>query len=326
MRFIITGGLGFVGFNLINEIVSRNDKEIIVLHLPNEDKSIISHKNIKFVEGNILDINLLSSLIEKDDIVIHLAGIIDIAKGNEEKVMSINYEGTKIVSDICFNKKATLIYVSTVHALKPTLKGKIDENCPLNVDAKRGIYEESKSKATQYIYSLIDKGLDARIIFPSAITGPNDYKHGQITQAIHMLTKGNMPFYMKGGYSFVDVRDVAKSIYEVAISGKNGDKYIVSSRYISIKEMMKLIDEIDNKKRFRIYVPIFLIRLAVPLLTLIAKRNNKKPIFTKTMLDTVLSNGDFDNSKMIHDLKIEPRDLKITLKDTIDFLKENIKS
>lgn len=326
MRFIITGGLGFVGYNLINEIAINSNTEIIVLHLPNEDKSIIQHKNVKFVQGNILDHKLLNSLIQKDDIVIHLAGIIDIAKGNEDNVMLINYEGTKIISDICFNKNATLIYVSTVHALKPPLKGKIDENCPLNVDAKRGIYEESKSKATQHIYSLINKGLDARIIFPSAITGPNDYKYGQISQAVNMLVKGNMPFYMKGGYSFVDVRDVCKAIHKVAINGKKGDKYIVSNSYISIKQLMKLVDQIENKKRFRIYIPIFLIRLAVPLLTIHAKRNNKKPIFTKTMLDTVLSNGEFDNRKMINDLDVKPCDLKITIEDTINFLKENIKS
>lgn len=320
MKIILTGALGHVGINVLNILREKTDIGITCLVLPNEDISRIKHDNINFVKGDIRDEKLINELIEKDDVVIHLAGIIEIGKGKEELVMSVNYMGTKIVSEACFNKGARLTYISSVHTLEANKKGKIDENCRLNIDAKRGIYEESKSKATEYVYDLIEKGLDARIVFPSAIIGPYDYKVGEITGALYMLYQGKIPFYIKGGYSFVDVRDVARCIYEITFNGQKGDKCIVSNRYISIKELMELSDKVNNKKHFRLYCPIPLVYIGIPFLSLHAKINKRKPIFTKTMLETVLSNGDFDNSKMKEKYNIEPIDLAQSIKDTIDFI------
>lgn len=321
----ITGASGHIGNVIIKELSNNYKDEVSItcLLLENDNANYLKDFDLDIIRGNICDRELMFKLIKKNDIVIHLAGIISTSNKNKDLMYNVNYLGSKNIADACFKNKARLIYVSSVHVLNCE-NATIDENASLNVSSHRGEYEKTKALATSYIKDLFDNGLDGLIFYPSAIIGPFDYLLGETSRSIINIYNGKYPFYLNGGYSFVDVRDVSKMIVKGALSKNlSRQSYIISNGYISVKDLILYTSSLSKKpKKHLIYVPLFLVYIALPFISLFAKISKKKVIFSKNMVKTITSNGSFNISKIKKDLDYTPTDLHTTIKDTVEFLKE----
>ena len=91
-----------------------------------------------------------------------------------------------------------------------------------------------------------------------------------------------------------------------------------------IKDIFKIIDKYVKTKKIPI-IPIFLAKIFLPLLTFIAKKKKIKPLYTKYSLFTLGINDNFSHEKASKLLHFYPRDISITIKDTIEYLKTFIK-
>lgn len=112
------------------------------------------------------------------------------------------------------------------------------------------------------------KGLNACIIHPSGIIGPNDYGNSHLTQLIKKVTDGKFFACVKGGYDFVDVRDVADGVINACKTGNKGECYILSNRYITIKELCDLVCDVQKRKKIKLVLPITVAKLIAPLFEL----------------------------------------------------------
>ena len=152
---------------------------------------------------------------------------------------------------------AKLVYVSSVHAIpeKPN-NDLITEVTNFNPDDVYGLYAKTKAEAAKYVMDAIkNKNLNACIIHPSGIIGPNDFGNSHLTQLIKVVSNGKLFACVKGGYDFVDVRDVAKGVTNACKNGIKGECYILSNRYITIKELCDLICDLQKRKRIVENVP-----------------------------------------------------------------------
>lgn len=85
------------------------------------------------------------------------------------------------------------------------------------------------------------KGLDVVLVHPSGIIGPYDYEHNNhLNQTIRDFLSGKLTTLVKGGYDFVDVRDVADGLLKALYEGGSSQTYILSGHYVSIEELIKL--------------------------------------------------------------------------------------
>lgn len=321
MKIFVTGATGHVGICLMNELQKIKNAQITALILNNDqDVKYLNQDKINFVYGDVRAYDLLNENILENSIVIHLASFVSITNKDRKKVVDINVGGTKNIVDICKKKNAYMIYVSSVHALKATNSNLIDENSELNVDSKDSCYEESKSKATKLVREALNDGLKGSIIYPSGILGPFDYKNSELTCLLEMIDKDQLIAYIKGGYAFVDVRDVCSIILKLA-SSQIIDEFIVSGEYLSIEDIIKIVQEFKKKK---IKIPCIsktLAILAIPFLSLKAKILKKKPLFSLYSLKTLNAPCNFKNDKveMVFDFSYTP--IKKTILDSLKRLK-----
>ena len=151
------------------------------------------------------------------------------------------------------------------------------------------------------------KGLNACIIHPSGIIGPNDYGNSHLTQLIKKVTDGKFFACVKGGYDFVDVRDVADGVINACKNGNKGECYILSNRYITIKELCDLVCDVQKRKKIKLVLPITVAKLIAPLFELYYNFKKQTPLFTKYSLYTLSSNANLVIKKQsnIYILKIE---------------------
>ena len=110
-RVLITGGAGYLGQVLLGEI-PKNWKTTVIdnVYVGNDD--FIPNGNVEFVKGDIRDTKLMEGLIQKNDAVIHLAGIVgDSCPINPKSALEVNVDATENIAKFCNDmKKKTCFY------------------------------------------------------------------------------------------------------------------------------------------------------------------------------------------------------------------------
>ena len=164
--------------------------------------------------GNVCDPSSLDSFLDGADgqsCVIHCAGIVSVASRPGEQLYKVNVGGTKNIVNACISHSVgKLVYVSSVHALPEKPKGEtITEDCRLSPELVEGGYAKTKAEAANLVFEAARQGLDASVVFPSGIIGPGDLQSGSFTTMAKDYLRGRLPLAVRGGYDFVDVRDMA---------------------------------------------------------------------------------------------------------------------
>ena len=325
-NYFITGISGFLGQALLSILKKEKDNNVFALILPNDPyRDEFIKQGMNLTEGDLLskeDVSyFLSQKSEGEKIVIHIAGRISTQRKNDSLTTKINVEGTKNILDRSIeNKIDKFIYISSVDALdRRNDTDIIYEQNEYHVDKVDGVYSKSKAEANNYVLSKKDD-IDVIIIMPSALIGPNDTFHSPINDAIRLFLKGKMPAIVKGGYNLVDVRDVAEGIYLSSLKGKKSESYILGGTYLSVKELMDTCAELSGKKKVKFTVPHFVIKLISPFVEFSAKVKKKKPLFTGFSMDCLMQNSNYSSSKANKDFGYKSRDIKESIKDTIEYL------
>ena len=323
-KCVVTGATGHIGNVLVRELLARG-KKVRALVLPNEDLTPIANLDVEIVYGDVTNREFLFSFFEKDDMVYHLAGLIDIVDVPYEKIYNVNVNGTKNVVDACIkNGVKRLVYTSSVHIIEPEKDKVLLE--PTTFDDKNlvGNYAKTKAIATKYVIEKAKSGeIDAVVVYPSGVIGPNDYKISELGQVILDYMNEKLIAYVKGGYNFVDVRDVVNGIILAAEKGKSGEGYILSGRYVTLKEMLSILNKKLKRKKLPYKIALWFIKMMVPLANLYYRTLHKKPVFTAYSLYTLNVNANFGNEKAKQELGYTTRPVEDTLFDTVDWFREN---
>lgn len=93
------------------------------------------------------------------------------------------------------------------------------------------------------------------IVHPFGIIGPTKRPTGSLMHMIANFSKKGMPVAVRGGYDFVDVRDVAIGVIGAAKKGHKGECYILSGRLITLQELFIELSKAAGQKKPRLFLP-----------------------------------------------------------------------
>lgn len=323
--YLITGGFGHLGSNLVSMLLDT-DAEIRVFDV-SESKEFAG-TGVRLVTGDIRkeeDVKRLFEGLEGCRInVIHCAGIVSIASRYDQNVYDVNVIGTKnLVEASLAHHVSRFIYVSSVHAITEKQAGEVMSEIPFyEPDKVYGLYAKTKAEAGNYVLQAVGRGLNASIVNPSGMIGPGDIKIGHTTRLIVDYLRRRLTSGVRGGYDFVDVRDVCRGILQCVEKGECGESYILSGRFVSVKELLDTLHELTGQRKIRSYLPMWFIRPLAPLAELYYKLVHTKPLFTRYSLYTLRSNALFSHEKATRKLGYVPRDFRDTLCDTVKWVRD----
>lgn len=319
--YAITGAAGHLGNTLVRLLADRGET-VRGLILPEE--RAMPHPNVTYVRGDVRDPVSLTPLLVPaagyDIVVIHCAGIVSIAEKVTRAMEDVNIEGTQHVIDLCrAHGVRKLVYVSSVHAIPEGDRLRvIKEADRFSPDTVHGAYAKTKAAATQRVLDAT-KDLNVTVVHPSGIIGPYDTTGNHLVQMVADYVHGRLPAGVRGGYDFVDVRDVAAGCLAAADDPQSGSCYILSNRYYTIAEVFGILHAILGGRRVPA-LPLWMARAAAPLLAWIARLRHERPLYTAYSLYTLASNGRFSHDKATRMLGYQPRDLYDTLADTVQWM------
>jgi dihydroflavonol-4-reductase len=322
MQIAVTGASGHVGNILCRELKLQGH---LVKALVHADKNDLEKIGVEVFFGDVLDSKSMDNFCKGVDIVFHLAAKIAIDNKEKDLVYATNVTGTKNLVHSCLKQKVKkLIHFSSIHVLDPLPLDKELNESRAYMQNPHWVYENSKAEAEKIVLEAAKQGLHTVVLCPTAIIGPYDFRPSYLGKALIRIYKNQLPMLVPGGYDFVDVRDVVSGAIAASKKGRSGDRYILSGRWIGLKDLSTEISEISGKKTPRAIAPLFLAKIGVPFMEMYAKLKNEQPLYTSNALEILkLSHRNISSKKAETELGYKTRSLVVTLADTFEWFKED---
>lgn len=355
-HYIVTGAAGHLGSTVIRHLLLKDDekeqseaqemREIRVFgFLLKGTEPLIRDDRVRYFYGDITDLSTLKELFEhaflkslqedEEDFgnlskerpevfVIHSAAVISIEDHISSTVYDVNVNGTKNILSMCREYGVNrLVHVSSVHAIAEMPHGeKMTEATTFSPDLVIGGYAKSKAMAVNLVLDQVRQGMDAVIVFPSGIIGPYDEGANHMIQMFSDFIRGKLKLCVRGGYDFVDVRDVADGCISALHNGSRGEGYILSGQYVTIKRLLDLAARFSDRNTI-LALPLFTAKMGLPFISLYSKWSKKRPLYTKYSLYTLSANSEFSNEKAKKALGYRIRKMEDTVLDTVRWLRGN---
>lgn len=319
-RVAVTGASGHIGANLVRELLGRGYE---VVALVRKSSQALEGLDVQKVHGDVADRQSLCEAFRGAGQVYHLAAYISIQSGENEKLEQTNVEGTRnVLKACCLEGVSTLVYFSSIHALRlEPLEQAVTEGNPLLGErtGHGGDYDFSKAKAERLVRQNNCESLGTRVVYPTAVLGPNDFHQSLFGQAINKMAQGRLPAAVAGGFNWVDVRDVAWGAVEAAEKGVDGDRYILAGHYLAMTEVAACIEQITGVAAPRFVCPVWLAGIFAPLMGIWARFTGEAPIYTRDSLAALSTNKVMSHAKATRGLGYQPRPFQDSMRDALDF-------
>jgi len=321
MLAVVTGASGHLGANLVRALINRKWQ---VRALVRNDTRALEGLDIEFASGDVLDEKSLREAFTGADVVFHLAGRISIVSWDRKQVEEVNITGVKNVVESCKSTGVKrLIHTSSFHAhQQEPLDKPLDESRPLH-DGRYPPYDHSKAEGEKIVRTAIEQGLDAVIINPGGMLGPNDFKPSHFGSTLLSIARGKLPALVDAGLSWVDNRDVAEGMITACEHAEPGAKYILSGHWVTLKYVAEQVAKITGVNPPRMVLPMWLAKAGAPLSMLLDQVRGQRPLLTPISLRELESNPFLSHEKASRELGYQPRPFEQALADTIGWFASN---
>ena len=262
MKCFVTGASGFIGANLVQELVARGHG-VRALVRERSDLRGLMGAECEFVRGDVQDRAKLEAAMRGCDWCFHVAASYHLWLRDYAPMYAANVEGTRTVIEAAAQAGCSrIVYTSTVGCigLPKEASGKViatDESTPVSGAQMSNHYKRSKWQAEVVARELAGKGLPVVIVNPSAPIGPRDVKPTPTGQMIVDFLNRALPAYLDTGLNWVHVRDVAIGHILAAERGRVGERYILghAEGNWTMKQALEVLAEIAGLTAPKFQVP-----------------------------------------------------------------------
>ena len=328
--YLLTGAAGFLGSNVCVQLLERGEK-VRAFVLAGDPAAKYIPEGVEQFEGNLCSEEDCMKFFDVEpgikSICIHCASMVTVNPEYSEKLMAVNVDGTdNIISAMKSHPECEkLVYVSSTGAIPEQPKGRriseVKHFYPYDDNMVVGWYSKTKAIATQHVLDAANEGLNACVVHPSGILGPNDMAVGETTRTVIKIIKGEMPIGMQGSFNLADVRDLAAGCIAAADKGKRGECYILANEEVTLKEMCQILDRELHCGTCKAYLPLGMAKKMAAMLEKKAAKNGKQPLMTTFSVYNLDRNNSYDYSKAQRELGYRTRPYAETLRDEANWLK-----
>jgi dihydroflavonol-4-reductase len=316
MDALVTGGTGFVGANVVRELL-RADATVRVLVRPSSDRRAVAGLPVELVEGDLTDRRSLERAIAGVTTVYHVAADYRLWARDPRELYRANVDGTRAVLETAGAAGVRrIVYTSTVGALGIPKDGSPGtEDTPVALPDMVGPYKASKFVAEQVAMDLARTGLPVVVVNPSAPIGPWDVKPTPTGQMVVDFLAGRMFATLDTGLNLVHVRDVARGHLLAAERGRLGEKYILGHQNLSLAEIGRLLAEITGRRPPWLRVPYALAWCSAACMEAVARVSGAPPKVPLTAVRMAKKRMYFSPAKAVRELGLPQTDVREALQD-----------
>lgn len=322
MTVAVTGATGHIGANLVRALIDKGITPRCLVHVSSR---AIDGLPVEKVQGDVCDLDSLCHAFHGVDVVYHLAASISLSMMDWSRLEEINVKGTRNVVEACLRTGVRrLVHFSSIHALvQEPLDVPVNEERPLVESRQYPPYDRSKAAAEKEVRRGIENGLNAVIIYPTAVFGPHDYQPSFFGEALMTIAQRKLPALVNGGFDWVDARDVVAGAIMAGEKASAGSRYLLSGHWVSMLDISEMIEEITGISTKRPVFPLWLAHAGAPFISVISLIRKKRPLYTSVSLRALKSNQNISHERATRELGYRSRPFRETLVDTLQWFADN---
>ncbi len=258
---LVTGASGHLGVNLVVRLLADGERVRVLLH-PDHDNSGVEHLDVECVQGDLRDPDSVSTAVRGCERVYHCGAVVSTIHGSKtqrRELFETNVMGTRHVLEAAQRHDVGRTVVTGsfsavgYHLDDPSRPS--DESVPFYPFHPAMPYERTKVLAELECLRAVARGLDVVVATSCAILGGNDYLPSRMGRTLCDFANGRLRAYIPGGFEFVSARDIVEGHVLAMSRGRSGEKYIFSTRFATLDEIVGLFERVTGVSRPRLRLP-----------------------------------------------------------------------
>ena len=328
MNCFVTGVSGFIGANLVHELLARGHR-VSALVRPGADLRGLARAQLEKFEGDVSNRQVLEKVMRSCDWCFHVAASYHLWLKDYAPMYAANVEGTRNVLEAAAAAGCKrIVYTSTVGCigLPSAANGAAtDETCLTSEAQMTNPYKRSKWQAEQVALELAGKGLPVIIVNPSAPVGPRDVKPTPTGKVIVDFLNRAMPAYLDTGLNWVHVGDVAVGHILAAEKGRVGQRYILghAEGNWTMEQAFSVLQEITGVSAPKIRIPYFVALAAAHVDESLSRITGKPPKAPLAGVRMAKYKMFFNPAKAIRELGLPQTPPRQALTDAVEWFRKH---
>lgn len=330
MKCFVTGASGFVGSNLVHELMARGHRVKVLLRQRADERGLAG-LHYERATGDLFDPRFLVREMEGCDWCFHVAASYHLWLRNYKPMYETNVAGTRNVLESAARAGCRrIVYTSTVGCVGlPRIENTVvipaTELETVQPGQLSNHYKRSKWQAEEIAFKLVRDGLPIVIVNPSAPVGPRDIKPTPTGRLILDFLNRKLPAYIETGLNWVHVRDVAAGHILAAEKGRTGERYILGNAQgnWTMEQTLRVLEEITGIPAPGIKIPRWVAQVAGHFSEFGSSITGRQPRVPLAGVRMAKYKMWFDPSKAIRELGLPQTPVKQALTDAVDWFRTN---
>ncbi len=318
MKKLVIGASGFLGSHVTRQLVeerSSSNTNVRVMLRRSSSTRAIDDLDVERCYGDVFDDDALRAAMTGCDVVYYCVVDARMWLRDPEPLFRTNVEGLRHVLDAALEANLKkFVFTSTIGVLAISDSRLVTEDDPHNWD-QGGAYIEARVAAEKMVLSYAhDKGLPAVAMCVATTYGPRDWgptPHGSL---LAQVAAGRFPFYLDYSAEVVGIEDAARAMLLAAEHGRSGERYIISDRYMTVRELHDIAAAAVGRRPPRIGIPMSVLRAGARINDLLARLLRRDLQFAYVGMEMVELMSPLDHSKAERELGWKPEPVEDSIR------------